>query len=52
MKNVETFHKVGLHVTIFPYLFLALLEGFLATSQDVFMLSGKSFKVKWQYQNQ
>jgi hypothetical protein len=30
------------HVTIFPYLFFFLLNGFLATSQDVFMFLGKS----------
>ena len=40
----EVLHTV--HVTIFLYLFFILLKGFFDTSQDVFMVFGKSCQEK------
>ena len=40
----EVFHTV--HVTIFLYLFFILLKRFFDTSQDVFMVFGKSCQEK------
>ena len=45
MYTNEKYAKMSyntVHVTIFPYLFFGLLNGFLATSQAVFVFEGKS----------